>query len=126
MNRQAKIITDKQKTVVELYNDKMHYQKVMLLKDVEDLLGEFGIEKPDYNIKKEVFAGDVIKHLRTKINWSQKDLAGKSGVQNSAISRMENVNFSIGMHSIMRMLVAMGFDLQDYTDAYNELKEMNT
>jgi len=121
MNRQAYFIISKR-----VYGEDVKAGTwVMKIEDVVDLLGHFGIEEPDYQIKNEVTPGNVIEFLRTKIKMSAQELAAKAGVQISVISRMENHDYSVGMNNVLKMLNVMGFNFHDYADAYDELKSMN-
>ena len=62
----------------------------------------------------EVILVNCLKKLRKSLNWSQKDLADKSGVAQSLISYIETGNVkNTGIETLQKLALALGVSITE-------------
>ena len=57
--------------------------------------------------------GQRLKHIRKTLRWTQGDLAARSGVAASTISKVENNQLSPSFETILRLAEGLGVDVTD-------------
>lgn len=66
--------------------------------------------------------GEWIKHLRELLGWSQRDLAEKSGVDQSRLSRFENGVRPLNTDEMENIANAFGLTLPQLMDVDHEVR----
>ncbi len=85
------------------------------LKEVEFSDNTINEKVVDYNIQSEISA--LVMFYRTELNITQKELAEKSGVSQSNISKIENDSYCPSVAVLKRIADAMGKRLKiDFID----------
>lgn len=65
-------------------------------------------------------AGDRIRQLRLERNWSQKTLAGKSGISAAAISHAETGATRLRIENAGKIAAALGVTVDELTESGQE------
>ena len=68
----------------------------------------------------ERWAGNVLRMVRAKRGWTQRQLADAAGVPQSTIGRIESGAMQPTLPLIDRIVVAAGFDLRTRLEPYDE------
>lgn len=68
--------------------------------------------------------GERIKHRRTELKWSQRDLAAKMGYNHSTITRIENGKIDIPQSRIVQFAEVLGVSVA-YLMGWEEMQKKN-
>lgn len=68
----------------------------------------------------EINFGKLIKKLRMKFNYTQNDLADKTGLTTQTISTIENHGQNVGIGTIKLFAIAFDMTMSDFFSYYEE------
>lgn len=69
---------------------------------------------------------ELLRRLRLNAHWSQQELAARSGVSVSQLSRIENGQQTLQLDTLGRLLEALNLTLADFTRHYEAFERRLT
>jgi transcriptional regulator with XRE-family HTH domain len=71
-----------------------------------------------------LLVGQKIRQIRKSRRWTQSDLAGRIGVTQSDLSRMENGEYKVGLDTLFRILQVFELSMSHFFEEPAEVPEI--